>query len=356
MNRPLCVVFADAFACGCYKSLDGLKNYHLCKINPGIGYSSNLHYTLFDGKPPDHVGFFTDYCWTGVPQKKVGLWRRTCDEIAALNNICRLVRRGCTKRSDNIPFSEASYFSRKGSYKFMLDGECSVFGRTAAKAYEKDYKKSFELAHRYVDAGVDGMIVVLEELDHAGHEAGAAGKKYVDRAAEILNETRRLFERFEEKYPDAVCVLISDHGMSDVLCSVDITDGLKKRFGLPGDHYQFYNDSVYLRLWADSKSTLHELKRYLDRVDVLALVDDAERKRQGAANALWGQLIYRLKEGYVFEPNCFGAALRGGSRGVHGHMEPTDTASGLLVTKYISQDTIDAVDVFEKLRDICCEA
>lgn len=354
MERPLCVVFADAFAFSCYKKLDGLKDYKLCKINPGIGYSSNLHYILFDGKGPDDVGFFTDYCWGESQPKKVGALQRSCDDIVTLNNLYRFFRRKFTKKSDNIPFSEASYFSTKGKYKFMLDGDCYVFGRKVSKAYERDYKKSFERANQYIEDGSDGIVVVLEELDHFGHEVGSEGKKYVGYATEILRETRCLFDKFEKKFSNAICVLISDHGMSDVVCSVDIIDGLKKRFGLPGEKYQFYNDSVYLRLWTNDRNTLSKLKNHFDCIDVLALVDDVERKKHKTENIKFGQLIYRLKEGYVFEPNCFGVAIRGGARGIHGYMEPTDKASGILVTRELLQDTIDATGVYEQISTMCC--
>ncbi len=352
MYRPLCVVFADAFAYGCYNSLQGLNGYNLCKINPGIGYSSNLHYTLFDGKRPDDVGFLTDYNWSNNSSESIRWLQKKCDTIVTLNNLYRLCRRTFLKKFDNIPFSEASYFSNEGKYKFMQNGACYVFGRRVSKSYEKEYRKSFQLAHQYINNGDDGIIVVLEELDHCGHEVGCTGKEYVDYAVKIVGETNTLFTRFESIHPDGVCILISDHGMSDVKCSVDIVNGLERCFGLPGGKYQFYNDSVYLRLWSDSPTVLHDLKEYLDTIDILVYITDEQRKICGAVSAAYGNLIYRLREGFSFEPNCFGVALRGGPKGLHGYMEPTDMASGILVTKQIHQSYINAEDIFYSIHKL----
>lgn len=353
MSKPLCVVFADAFAYGCYKKLGGLSGgYNLRKIIPGIGYSSNLHYLLFEGKNPEKVGFFTDYNWHPAQLTKISLIKRKCDEIMTFNNIYRVVRRKLTKQSDNIPFAESAYFSNKGTYKFMQNGECRVFNRKVDKAYGSDIYESFHLANLFVDQGKDGIIVVLEELDHSGHEVGSSGEKYIKYATEILSETEKLFTKFSELHPEGICIMISDHGMSDVTCTIDVMDGLKKRFGVPGSEYQFYNDSVYLRLWANDLELRGQIKLYLDKISALSFISDEQRKKHGvAALDEFGHLIYRLKEGYAFGPNCFGVAIRGGSRGMHGYMEPTNEASGILVTRILDSkaSTIDACDVYDMI-------
>ena len=49
MEKPVCVVFADAFAYSSYIQLGGLGGgFSVQKIKPGIAYSSNLHYLLFE--------------------------------------------------------------------------------------------------------------------------------------------------------------------------------------------------------------------------------------------------------------------------------------------------------------------
>lgn len=350
MERSLCVVFADAFAYSSYNQLGGLENgYSVRKIKPGIAYSSNLHYLLFDGKAPDDIGFFTDYSWKKVIYKDQGRMKNILDQIDTFNNIYRSFERKITHKRDNIPFSERKFFVCKGKYKFMEPGECSIFGKKVAKVYEKSPADSFNLAERMVSEGEKGIVVVLEILDHLGHKVGSNGEKYMAAAKEVINRSQKLFERFKEKNPDGVCVLISDHGMGDVLSGVDILNPLKRIFGLPGEKYQVYNDSLYLRVWAENQEMLFGLKNFLDRIDCMYQIDDMARKKYGVTKKEFGDLIYVLRNGYFFNPNCFGVSLRGGIAGLHGYMEPLDQVSGILVTENNVSEMIDAMDVFGEI-------
>lgn len=355
-RTPLCVVFSDAFAFRTYSLLEGLgTGFFLKKIIPGIGYSSNLHYLLFDGKSPDELNFFTDYSWKAANPPKTGRLHRICDSIETANNIFRLFRRTITKDNSNIPFSEKSFFYKDGRYKFMTEKNISVFGRNVDMAYEgNDMDACFDRADQYIKEGSDGIIVVLEELDHTGHAVGCLGEKYIESAKKILSRTNHLFKAFQTKYKNATCIFISDHGMSNVYAGINVYDGLKRRFGLPGNQYQVYMDSVYLRLWSDDKDLLDRISDYLNCINVLVQINDAQRSRYGVKNRCCGDMIFRLREGYVFQPNFFGVSLRGGCEGIHGFMEPSDTASGILVTNKPIDDNacIDAYDVFYKVQAI----
>ena len=129
MGKPLCVGFSDAFAYRTYALLGGIEGYFSQKkIIPGIGYSSNLHYLLFDGKTPDELGFFTDYSWLPAKVKKTNRLHRMCDNIETVNNLYRFFSRRFTKNQTNIPFSEKAFFVQTGKYKFMTETPTSVFG------------------------------------------------------------------------------------------------------------------------------------------------------------------------------------------------------------------------------------
>ena len=231
MEKPVCVVFADAFAYSSYIQLGGLGGeFSVQKIKPGIAYSSNLHYLLFDGKTPDDVGFFTDYSWRKAEYNDPGKMKNSLDQIDTLNNLYRAFERKFTKRHDNIPFGESAFFECKGKYKFMEPGECTVFGRKVVKAYKKTAEESFDEAEEQVTRGEKGIAVVLEILDHVGHEVGSEGTKYVDAAKMVIERTKTLFNHFKEKNPEGVCILISDHGMGDVLTGVDVLNPHEKTF------------------------------------------------------------------------------------------------------------------------------
>lgn len=356
MGRPLCVVFSDAFAYRTYNLLGGIGDcFSLKKIIPGIGYSSNLHYLLFDGKTPDQVGFFTDYTWKHSKAKKTSKLHRLCDEIETANNVYRFFSRRFTKNHANIPFSEETFFTQTGTYKFMSENPTTVFGQKVDLAYiPNNMEASFRLANDYLEEGKNSIAVVLEELDHIGHETGSLGEEYIKCAKMVMERTKSLFDSFVAKYSDALCILISDHGMSDVYAGVNIYDGLKHTFGIPGERYQAYMDSVYLRLWSDDRDLLYRLNEYLGKIDVLVEIDDNQRNKFGVTKRSFGDLIYRLREGYVFQPNSFGVSIKGGCAGIHGFMEATESASGILVSnKPIDEyDIIEANEVFRKVQSI----
>lgn len=355
MARPVCIVFSDAYAFECYQKTEGLgNNYYTHKILPGAGYSSNLHYLLFEGKTPDEVGFFSDYSWRR-PQNalKCGKFAKICDSIVTLNNLVRVVRRKIIKKYDNIPFSESLYFVRNGKYKFMQNEVCKVFGITAEKIYLPSVEENFRKANELIQQGKESIIVVLEDLDHIGHQVGLRGERYVQRARQINQETRKLFQNFTARFPDGVCILISDHGMTDVTASIDITGMLIRRFGLPGAKYQFYNDSLYLRVWADDEAYLKKIQAFLDSVTAMSFLDKRTREQHGITKKEYGQLIYVLRHGYAFEPNCFGVAIRGCSYGLHGYMEPTDDNSGILViNKGLSVKDVRAGQVYDMVVNL----
>ena len=272
------------------------------------------------------------------------------DHVAVFFGIHRAFERKFTKRHDNIPFGERVFFECKGKYKFMEQGECTVFGRKVVKAYKKTAEESFDEAEEQVTRGEKGIVVVLEILDHVGHEVGSEGTKYVDAVKMVIERTKTLFNHFKEKNPEGICVLISDHGMGDVLTGVDVLNPMKRLFGLPGEKYQVYNDSLYLRIWADSSDILIKIENYLKKNDCLYQIDESNRQKYGVTKREFGDLIYVLKNGYYFNPNCFGVSLRGGVAGLHGYMEPLDQVSGILVTEFGSEEMIDAMNVFDTVK------
>ncbi len=332
--RPLCVVFADAFAYESYLKLRKLElDSKLYKLTPGIAYSSNLHYQIFQGRSPDDLGVFTDFAYDmQTHHLKTGKTARFLDRTRPLNDLYRFLYRRITKRSDNIPFSERKAFVHRGTYLFMQKGECIVFGRKCAKAYEPSVERTFQKAAEYVANGEKNIVVVLEELDRQGHVVGCRGSEYMTAADAIVRETESLFRDFLGKYPDGVIMLISDHGMAEVRTGVNITDYIYRICGLPGQDYFFFNDSVYLRFWSQSAEKLERIRTAMAKCEYLVYLDHDTRIEFGAADPQFGDLLYRLKQGYVFDPSCFGITGHAICTGMHGYMEHTDEASGIVVT------------------------
>lgn len=354
--RPFCVVFADAFSFSSYtndvKTIDG---FDLLKLEPGVGYSSNLHYQLFQGRTPDEVGFFTDYSLENDGcERSVSRVHRLMDTFPAINEIYRYARKKGTGRTDNIPFSELRCFENKGSYLFMEDGPCNVFGQEVCKCYERSIDGSFDKALQNISA--DHIVVVLEDLDEIGHACGCRSREYATAASRIMDKTKRLFKEFSQHHEDAFLLLVSDHGMAYVLSGLDVMMPLRNRFGDAGPRYQYLCDSVYLRVWSKDEDLLSEIRAYLDGISVLNRLSSETRDRFGVTNRKFGDEIYCLSEGYGFSPNCFGLILKTLVRGMHGYMDASDDASGIVVSSEplnygVNGGLISARDLFKSVCD-----
>lgn len=339
--KPLCTVFVDAFAFSSYVAIgeEPFEGSHLYKLRPGIGYSSNLHHVIFQGNSPDDIGFFTDYAFNLSSTKlSVGKIKRFLDYVDAANSLVRYVRRRLTGRNDNIPFSESGCFKQSSSYLFQDVDEVEVFGRKSRVFSSESIDHAFEDAENWIVEGCQNVTVAINELDELGHQYGSASKEYELAARHVIERCRSLFSVFKSAHPDGVCMLISDHGMADEYAAVNVIDGLYERFGLPGKDYFFFCDSVYMRVWTDNSILRERLGDFFASIDAIVRVDAGERERYGVTSRKFGDDIYRLKQGYVFKPNCFGVVLKRCSRGIHGYMEPSDDASGIVVCSNILVD------------------
>lgn len=353
----ICVVFADAFALRSFKMLhvESLSKYHLYHLIPGVAYSSNLHYQIFQGKTPDDVGFFCDNEFVGESKNNPSRLKKTLDRVESANTIYRWLGYKFGKPITNIPYSEANSFKNTGRYLFKEPGDCFVFEKQVEKITENKYDSNiaFDRAEQLLADGIENMVLVLNELDHKGHQVSCLGESYLKAAQNIIQRTEILFEKFKAKFPGSYCLLISDHGMSYVHSSINIYDRLYDQFGLPGKDYYFINDSVYLRMWFFNEEKKKRIMDWLRKIDVLNQLTEDERAYFGVTNYKFGEIIYRLSEGYVFCPNSFNALLKGVPAGMHGYMEPTETASGIVVSSesITNEASIQARDVYSLIKE-----
>lgn len=353
-ERPLCVVFVDGLSVESYENSARRPAKLSCTgIVPGAAYSSNLHYLLFQGRTPDELGFFADAGFDGAfhpPRHRLGRVRAACDSIPALNAVIRYARRLILHRNDNTPFAEASLFRRQGAYLFEgKERECEVFGRAAMKSYVPgDWKATFDAAESLLASGAETVVAVIDSVDHIGHADGPRSASYAETVDDVLSAADRLLTRFADAYPQALCVLLSDHGMSPCRASVDVMSHLHAEFGLPGTDYAYYCDATYLRIWARSGELRGALAAHMMDLPGIQLVSEPQRIALGFASRRHGELIYNLSEGLTFLPNCFGVVLRRPARGLHGYLQPTPSSSGVLaLSEHSLPDYVPAAKVHD---------
>jgi hypothetical protein len=135
----------------------------------------------------------------------------------------------------------------------------------------------------------------------------------------------------KEHGEDGTIVLLSDHGMSPVYNKISLS--LEDEFGpQKTDRYLYFLDSLILRVWVFDGALSKEIEDFLLSRNFGHLLSTTERKYYGVTNKQFGDLIFILNEGYVFEPNYFGFGVRGVIHGMHGYLPDSEMQKGVLLS------------------------
>lgn len=320
------------------------NNYHISKLVPNIGYSSNLHWQLFCNQYPDELGFFTDWNFVKESNKLVNLFATLLRPIEIFHTGSILVKkvmdRYIFKKNTfvNIPFQFRKFFSNNPKYLFFdsnLTREQDVFNDYEIILQDENNKsfKDMLLAFDLIYKKNDKIFCAFSFADYLGHKL-ARTKKYdhiIDEHMELLCEK---IDNYKMLYPNDEVLIVSDHGMSSVTQKIKID--LKSYFGKESKKkYIAFKDSAIMRVFITDDSYLNSISEYLNSLNYGHLLTENERLIYGVTNRKFGELIYILNEGFVFQDSWFSQSLKRTTAefGMHGFFSQSDDHSGVLITK-----------------------
>lgn len=340
IKRKKLVFFVDALSFEVVKHLD--NSFHFHELNNVPGYSSNIHWELFQGLKPDDIGFFSDFMFNSGLNNENSRFRNLLDLSMPINNVYRFIKSKFNKKRDNILYSQRRSFSRTGRYFFdsAISNELLVFDELYGlhnKSIENVELESFHVQN-------DRSIFISNALDYIGHNFGVHSDEYIDMGRNIIGKIKGIIDSV--KTHDGVepqYVIVSDHGMMTVKSSIDIRSSIVKKFGLPGRDYYFFMDSVYIRIWSKDECLLKKISDYLDDVEVLKYIDTDSRVGYGISNKMFGDLIYVLKAGYVFSPNDFDFSMKTQPTGMHGYLEGPSEANGVIASNMVDLSNVRGI-------------
>ncbi|MHA1285227.1 MAG: alkaline phosphatase family protein [Promethearchaeota archaeon] len=361
MNKIFIVIFIDALSYKrgkkFFKKLQNeMKDLSLIKLTPGIGYSFNLHWEIFEGLNPDKLESFTDISikfpkkikQSRYINKLYSFFDQTLFANFFMRSFLRLIG---SKR--NIPLSEKEFFYLKNDYLFNLKDDSSfvdLFNRKMKIIKHEDLNVSFERAKIEIDKGNINTNIIIENLDHIGHLYGGSSEQYEKFSEIVFNKIIDFIFYLKRKQKKMYFLIISDHGMVDVKLSIDLQSILFDKFGVPGNNYFSIFDSVYLRIWGENNKIVLEIYKFLNSLEILKILNKFERKRYGITKSIFGDIIGVLKEGYIFSPNNFCFFLKKLPRGMHGYIENSENASGVIMTNLKEFNKMNEVKVSEVYR------
>lgn len=170
----------------------------------------------------------------------------------------------------------------------------------------------------------DFWFIKFETLDQLGHRYGPNSSKMREALKNIDRFIYKLYLRFRERYKSGVFIVLSDHGMNHVNSIINIKRKLDGLPLTPPKDYIYFIDSTMTRFWFFNEKAKKLTLDALSKINAGRILGDNELRMLGIDKIghRYGEIIFVLKEGYVFFPDFFRWDTP--PRGMHGYAFESD--------------------------------
>ncbi|HRQ36679.1 MAG TPA: alkaline phosphatase family protein [Chloroflexota bacterium] len=312
-------------------------------IEPGFGYSVNIHAELFAGLLPDDVGFFGE--WLYNPAEAPGRFLKPV--LPILDKLFRpyLLNRGLQRvltmwyhpghPMPNIPLRHLDKYALNGvhilSPKFPYPTIFTRYPNITVLNYRgKDMKKG-ERDQLLFEKGLDAipqaasLFVPLPDLDGFGHRFGVEASPYLQHLNLVDEWCRQLSDAFLASYPAGHVFILSDHGMANVSHGVYLD--IEEQLGPANSgSYLYFSDANLLRVWVFDRNMMEPIRQYLENFEHGHILTEQDRKEYGLTTSRFGDFIFVLHEQLAFQPSTFARNI---PKGMHGYDPKTASQQGV---------------------------
>ncbi len=330
MNNCL-IIFIDGFPHELRGKVDFIDRFsYRSALTPGIGYSVNIHAEIFAGLRADEIGFLNTWKFTPASSpfkilKKTKKLLANFGDNRYLNRAFRgMIKLICRYDSLNIPYKFIDMFAPCG---YLIDSQ--------------DFPKPKLLPDE-----------TFVELDQVAHKFGLDSEECSNSLKRLNGWVNNLCDKFRSVYPDGHIVVLSDHGMSKVERAINFDLG-KSFFPEEVGKFIYFLDTTMLRIWyldAEIKSSAED---FLHNRDYGKLLTREERINFGIRDKKWGDSIFLLNEGCVFDPSFL---EKGHSLAMHGYHPSLPWQKGVFLYSgpkaFTEQDTITTLESYNMLKEI----
>jgi len=310
---------------------------------------------IVTGKYPDETNHFTWYRYS--PKNSPFLWLkpfkafRILPQFRFYDPIKVIIRKTTgliTKRKypdpAHIPLDLVPYFENIGAeIPTHLRSLISICRSSSRRCLDlmlnygfigtERCTKIFNTVYETIKKGdaYDLYMIHVGELDILGHRFGPRPELFKKYLGEIDACIEQLYELAHRHSHMCNIVIVSDHGMYDVLGTVDIAGKLKQlKLRLHKD-YIYFLDSTMARFWFLNDRSRSPIEEMLKTIPHGHIVSDDEKKEYHVnfKDNLYGDVIFWLSKGYIIFPNFFQTNNFNRPKGMHGYMDDED---GVLIT------------------------
>lgn len=330
------------------------ENASVHALHPNVGYSSNLHWKLFENKMPDDIGFFTDWTYEKEPNTSTCLVAKMCQSLDCTEKLGIFSRKVLNRipllkhQFANIPYKYRALFSNKSQY--LLSKSSLLSTNSDYEGYkfilQDELKEPVEIilqkVNQYVKMGEKQLFVSISEVDQIGHQLGR-GKDYDDKLTGIIELLVDTIKMYKDKNPESGVAVVSDHGMLNASKMIEF-----KELQLPSYRDVIYAfDSEILKIYCNENSR-EEIIEILEKSSYGHLISEDERRKYGITDRRFGDLIFNLFESISFGNNWFAGSLKKSSKifGMHGYW-PNNVVSdhyGTLILYGVENNLPEIVD------------
>lgn len=307
-----------------------------------LGYSSAAIPSLLTGVPPSEHGAWAMYKYS--PERSPFRLYRRLPRLphAAQWRLRALTRRIIERRRTirgyydlyEIPLEVLGHFDvAEHGDPYAVGGlpRESIFDRLAARGvafrmwtYRTPEKENFKALRAAVASPARVLFLYTADLDALMHRVGTSHERVGAKLAEYERWIEAVVEEASSRKREATFFLFSDHGMTDVVKSVDLRAKVESwgyRFGR--DFVAFY-DSTMARFWCEARRR-NDLAARLDDTSWGRVLEEEELRSLGCRfdGAPYGDLIFLLKPGYLIVPSFMGREPLAAMHGYH----PDDPSS-----------------------------
>ncbi len=332
---PVLIIFIDSLPFALLNKTPFLNSINeKWNIEPGFGYSVNIHAELFAGLLPDDIGYFGE--WIYDPPRSPG-WRYRAllplmDTILWPYILNRGVQHILTKRYSkghpmpNIRLRHLDKFALEGKHiqspDFPAPTLFTQFPEMRMLPYRNIGRPKGERDELLFEQGMAAisdhptLFVPLPDLDGFGHQYGIDQQPYLDHLTAVDNWCRQLSQYYQQKYPDRHIFIVSDHGMVNVDRGVFLD--IEEKIGRSSaNSYLYFSDANLLRVWVFDENLHPNIQTYLEDFAHGHIINESERQYYGLTSSHFGDFIYVLDEKLAFQPSTFARNIPKGMHGYH---------------------------------------
>ena len=334
MNETL-IIFVDSFPYNLLPHTNFLNTIpDKWAIQPGFGYSVNIHAELFAGLLSDDVGFFGE--WLYNPTEAPGRFLKPV--LPLLDRLFHpyILNRGLQRLltlwyhpghpMPNIPLRHLDKFALNGihilSPDFPYPTIFTQFPNIKVFNYRGNDMKKGERDPLLFEKGMAAisrepvLFVPFPDLDGFGHRYGVDGTPYLEHLYKLDRWISQLSETFQARYPEGHVFVLSDHGMANVSQGVYLD--MEEQLGPANSNsYLYFSDANLLRVWVLDPKLMEPIRQYLENYPHGNLLTAQDRAEYGLTASRFGDFIFVLHENLAFQPSTFARNIPKGMHGYH---------------------------------------